>query len=73
MYFSSEHVCINSEIIKLNTRTKGWINCATYPRIVSRILIKKSALQPEMRKTPSGGTNSTTSVKGSLLFLLLKT
>lgn len=28
----------------------------TYPRIVRRMLMSKSALQPEIRKTPSGGT-----------------
>lgn len=28
----------------------------TNPNIVRRMLIRKSALQPEMRKTPRGGT-----------------
>lgn len=43
-------------------KTRDWMNREAHPRIVNRILMKKSTLQPEMRKTPSGGTN-TKSVK----------
>jgi hypothetical protein len=36
----------------------------THPRIVSRILMKKSALQPEIINTPRGGTNNQIQVRG---------
>lgn len=70
MYIDGEIVML--VIVISEGKTKGWYNRETHPRIVSRILMKKSALQPEMRKTPSGGTSSTTSVNRSLVFPLLR-
>jgi hypothetical protein len=48
--------CIHykQNISPLNTHTPN--RKGTYPRIVSRMLIRKSVLQPEIKKTPSGGT-----------------
>lgn len=40
----------------MNSRVIG--KQRTHPKIVRRTLIQKSTPQPEMRKTPSGGTDS---------------
>lgn len=43
-------------LTRSSTKNLNWIRRPAYPRMVKRTLIQKSAPQPEMRKTPSGGT-----------------
>lgn len=46
----AKHLALNPSLENFGVREK------TYPRIVSRMLINKSPLQPEIKKTPTGGT-----------------
>jgi hypothetical protein len=48
---------VSSAVFTTVKRNNGSLG-ETDPNIVKRILMRKSTLQPEMRKTPSGGTES---------------